>query len=857
MPHNVYILPLYTATIVLAAIGLYAWRHRRSTRGAKAFALLMLAAAEWSLAYAFSLASPTLQSKLFWVKVRYLGIVLVPWAWLVFALLQTGLERWVTRGSLALLTAEPVVILLLVWTNEWHGLYWESVSVEATKALEGISVTYGPLFWSHVIYSYLLVTFGSLLLARAAIRSPRPYRKQSIALLIGAVVPLLGDIMSTFGLIPKAPWLDVTPFLFVLTGAAMLWGVFRLRMLDIVPIARDAVIENMKDGLLILDSESNIIDMNPAAQNVLGCREDDIVGKPVSQALPNLPFDPSRSTDKNVAEAVIDGSTVHYDMRTSPLPTKGSGLNGYLIVLSDMTEQRQAEVALRESEHKYRTLVEQSLQGFCVVQGIPLHFAFANSALAEILGYTQDELLSLSPEDSTVWIHPDERDRFLERYRICLAGESISPRYQLRIIRKDGTVRWVEILASCIEYQREPAMQAAFIDVTDHRQMQETLLQRNRELEVLNRASQALGSTLDLDQVLIAVLEEVRYLMQVSACSVWLVESEAGKLACQQATGPRSDIIRTWRLKLGEGIVGWTASTGQSVIVPDIWTDDRRFTGFTKEFGWPLRSVITTPLRVKDTVIGVLQVLDERYGRFDAMDLMLLEPLATTAAMAIENARLYEQARKDSDTKSTLLRELNHRVNNSLSAIIGLLYAARHRTEVKDEASHKSLINDLIHRLQGLATLYSLLSESEWTPLLLCEVSAWVIRSSLQTLSSQRWVTVDVSPSPARVTPEQAHDLTLVINELTTNTVKHALKEDNSGRITVHISHDDDVILFRFQDNGPGYPDRVHEKDPGDLGLELIADIVQHNLHGELAMYNDSGAVAEIRFKASSMEAAT
>ena len=166
-------------------------------------------------------------------------------------------------------------------------------------------------------------------------------------------------------------------------------------------------------------------------------------------------------------------------------------------------------------------------------------------------------------------------------------------------------------------------------------------------------------------------------------------------------------------------------------------------------------------------------------------------------------------------------------------------------------------INDLIHRLQGLATLYSLLSESEWTPLLLCEVSAWVIRSSLQTLSSQRWVTVDVSPSPVRVTPEQAHDLTLVINELTTNTVKHALEEEDLGHITVQISHDSDRILFRFRDNGPGYPDRVHKMETGNVGLELIEDIVRHNLHGELSLYNDSGAVAEIRFVASSQEAST
>jgi two-component sensor histidine kinase len=83
------------------------------------------------------------------------------------------------------------------------------------------------------------------------------------------------------------------------------------------------------------------------------------------------------------------------------------------------------------------------------------------------------------------------------------------------------------------------------------------------------------------------------------------------------------------------------------------------------------------------------------------------------------------------------------------------------------------------------------------------------------------------------------------------------LQEDDLGHIAVQISHDGDTILFKFQDNGPGYPDRVHELTAGNAGLELIEDIVRHNLHGELSMYNDSGAVAEIRFVGSSQEATT
>ena len=101
------------------------------------------------------------------------------------------------------------------------------------------------------------------------------------------------------------------------------------------------------------------------------------------------------------------------------------------------------------------------------------------------------------------------------------------------------------------------------------RLVEETLRQRNRELALLNRVSQTLSSTLDLDQVLLTVLEEVRHLLDVIVCSVWLIDPRTDELVCQQATGPKDKILRGLRLAPGEGIAGWVARHGKSLIVPD------------------------------------------------------------------------------------------------------------------------------------------------------------------------------------------------------------------------------------------------------------------------------------------------
>ncbi len=197
--------------------------------------------------------------------------------------------------------------------------------------------------------------------------------------------------------------------------------------------------------------------------------------------------------------------------------------------------------------------------------------------------------------------------------------------------------RWVS-LHSTARRRRELAAR---------RETAEALQRRNRELTLLNRAGQALTSTLDLQEVLTIVLEEVRQLLGIVAASVWLIDPETGELVCQQATGSQSERVRGWRLPVGQGLVGWAALTGENVIVADTQVDSRHYKGVDQSTGLELRSILSLPLRSKHGIIGVLQVVDSAVGRFDAVTVALLEPLAVSAAIAVENARLYTQMQEE------------------------------------------------------------------------------------------------------------------------------------------------------------------------------------------------------------------
>ena len=149
----------------------------------------------------------------------------------------------------------------------------------------------------------------------------------------------------------------------------------------------------------------------------------------------------------------------------------------YLMTCEDITERKQAEENLKESEEKYRLVVEGSIQGIVIAQGFPPRLVFSNPAMTMILGYTFEELSSLSPKEIESLVHSEDRAFFFKNYKDRLEGKSVLPRYEIRGIRKDGTVIWLELSSTRIEYKGQPAIQAAFLDITERKQAEEALRQ--------------------------------------------------------------------------------------------------------------------------------------------------------------------------------------------------------------------------------------------------------------------------------------------------------------------------------------------------------------------------------------------
>jgi len=349
---------LQTYTVVLAVSALTTLVTsliilRRDVPGSRTLAGVLVGAFVWSGAYAMTWSLTGLAEKILWLKIMYLGVSAVPTLFLIFTLIITHHADWLTTRNLVLLGLEPLTMVLLVW----FGTHLVFDNLEPGGRLTALAVQPGAGFWINAIYSYLITLLAFIILGLSSLRANPFFRRQYLLILFASVVPFIANVFTQLSYAELAG-LDTSPVAFGVTSILYAYAIFRHRFMDIRPVARGRLIENMSDGVLVLDDKNRIVDINPAMKNFVEAEPLELIGQGISEALKIWAQDIEQLLNgfESHTEIQMPQKPPRYlDLRFTPLFDEDRKLSGRLIVIRDVTGPKEVEQDLRRANDRLLT----------------------------------------------------------------------------------------------------------------------------------------------------------------------------------------------------------------------------------------------------------------------------------------------------------------------------------------------------------------------------------------------------------------------------------------------------------------------------------------------------------------------
>ncbi len=320
----------------------------------KWFASLMFFISLWSIAYSFELASSTLEQMLFFIKVEYLGIAFLPAIWVVFVLNFVNKVEWLTKANLSLIFFISIIEFTLVISNNYHKLQYKTVTIDNSDGIPLLSFSPGIVYIIHTVYFYCMLIFGMYLLINTLVKGYFIYKKQYISIILAALIPWITNLIYIVGYRPFGH-IDLTPYAFIITSSTIAFSLLRHSLFNLIPIAREKVIENMSEGVIIIDSQYRILDINSVVLKFLNATHNEIIGKNLLEIIDDKALLTEHLQLANGIHFTINTHNRIFDITANEInPMKGV-YKGSLLIFRDITE---SELAKEKLEKQTKELEE-------------------------------------------------------------------------------------------------------------------------------------------------------------------------------------------------------------------------------------------------------------------------------------------------------------------------------------------------------------------------------------------------------------------------------------------------------------------------------------------------------------------
>ena len=723
-------LSMAVTAVLLLILSFFTW-GKRATPGSRFLTLLLVMTAFWLAGYVIEIVVSGFSAKLLWMRLQYISNVTVPTIWLIFALQYTRQERWLTHPIRWLLLIEPLLQLLLLLTDGRHNLLWRQLSLDINHPIPVVLFTRGPANALHILYIYLLLLAGASLLFRAIVRSPHVPVRQITYVIAVSLIPWLFSIFA-FLIVP--PQIRLGTFAFAIVSPLLALVFLQFRSINTLPAARVHIVDSMKDAMLVVNAQNQLVDFNQAAEKVIGQALHDYLGQSAINLFSDQPDLVSQFTDVTEAHTEIaialPTDTLYFDLQISPIWDEDGRLQGRTIVWRDITKHKQTEEALKrrnlilETLNEIAVAVSQSLNPQEILNSVAIlttqaldvtsviicdwqvesstatvlanyfHQTAVDDKSATMVGKSYhladdfgDHAEWLQNADSYYIAHTDDPD-LPPLKRAYFQKHGIISAIDVPLWRGDRAVGFIEAWESRPQRefsQEDVALVQAItrqVVISMHNgELYQSLQNNLRRTEALYQVAQTLSAYADLPTLLTAVANQVAAALPTDRVSIITINQEARKIIHFVSGGSGGDeIVRVDYDELEVGLSGYALRTLEPVVSPKAPPDPRESPAAQKRRrDTNTGAVLVIPLHYRGQILGTMAGINRSDERdFTSEDVDLMMAMGNQTAVAIENARLYEAARERANMLETQNEELDayahtvaHDLKSPLAVIVG------------------------------------------------------------------------------------------------------------------------------------------------------------------------------------------
>ncbi|SMC22080.1 PAS domain S-box-containing protein/diguanylate cyclase (GGDEF) domain-containing protein [Clostridium acidisoli DSM 12555] len=632
-------LMLLASVLELLYIGYFSWKKDKVY-----ISIYILPVAIYALGYAFEILCTNIEWVKFWVKVEYLGASFLGVIWLMFVLSFTGHIEKIKKRILIALYIVPLTTLVMNFTNDFHHLFYKKMYMNNQGVFPILEVIHGPFYWVHTVYTYVLMVIGLVIFIKAYFKAVTIIRKQILFLIIAWIIPWISDVIYTFRLFQFH--MDLCPLALSFSAIISSFAILKLKLLKLTPIAMEKVFSSISDGVIILDLDNNIVNLNNSSKNIISELKDIEPGdKKIHEVLKDYKTVLKALDSDTYNECLVNikngGSLRYYKMNINNVYEKSRKVIGKILMFHDITEIELQKKKVSDNLNFIETLIDAIPNPICYMDE-HIVYNHCNVAFAEFLGKNKEEIIGKTVyeiyEKELAEINENENKKLIEK-----KGTQV---YESKLKYHDNTYHDMIFSKSVVANEAGDAngLFCIAIDITEQKKDKEKINKLLKLKESMLKIGYSINGAANINNLLQLILDEVISCIDERSCGSILLLDDDKNLKIAVAKGYASEEVKKFEVMLDDHLTWFNngKNINETVVCNDIDKNPNIKILDTKGRE-KIKSAISSPIIVDDQLYGFLNIDSSYNNIFNAGDIELMEYMRNQVSIAISKHKLYEQ----------------------------------------------------------------------------------------------------------------------------------------------------------------------------------------------------------------------